>query len=272
MFKSSSVQQTILRNGFALIDNVGLQNKTEQLQKYIVANFQFSEAAFYYSLLNNSFEQNKTLQKFIKEILNDFYETSFFEYRTFSESFLSKPPQTSEELLLHQDFCYTNENKFPAYNIWIPLMDVNENNGAIFVLPGSHLWYKNYRSSSLPTARISMKKFLSHQIVKVNMKRGQALLFHPALFHGSFPNNTSENRVIVTATITHKEADFLYYHREEKSDEVEVYRLDEDAYLRDLKTISAKARPNAPLIEKYAYHHHEITEAELRAKAAEMLK
>jgi hypothetical protein len=269
IFKESQSLQFAHTYGYLLID-AGIETEVDRLSRYITENFKLNYPYFSYSLLENSYEQNKTIRQAIREILTSFFETHFNNYKTLNESFLIKPANTSEELLLHQDFCYTDENNFAAYNVWIPLTDVNENNGAVFVLPGSHLWYKNYRSSSLPTSRISTKKFLASQIQKVQMKKGQVLLFHPALFHGSYPNITNQNRVIVTATVTHKNADFVYYHQEENHTEVEVYNLDDDAYLRELKAISMKARPNAPLKQKFAYKHFEITETELLAKANEM--
>jgi hypothetical protein len=266
---NSSINEQLAKIGYALVGDVP-ENSFTQLHAFVMDNLQGNKSYFSYSLIENSYEQNTIIRTIIREILTPFFKSHFNHYKTLNESFLIKPSNTSEELLLHQDFCYTDERTFAAYNVWIPLIDVNESNGAIFVLPGSHLWYKNYRSSSLPTSRISMKNFPSSQIQKVEMKRGQVLLFHPALFHGSYPNTTTQNRVVVTATVTHKNANFLYYHQEENSTETEVYCLHEDAYLRDLKTISMKARPHAPLKEKFTYKHFEITETELRAKANQM--
>lgn len=266
---NSSTTELLTKNGFAIIGEVAPPLILE-LNQFVQNYPNTTKNYFSYSLLENDFNTNLYIRNFFKEKLTNFYESWFSGFKTFNESFLIKPCSTSKELLLHQDFCYTDESKYAAYNVWIPLCDVNENNGAICVLPGSHLWYKNYRSSSLPTSRISMKNFPASQIQKVPMKKGQVLLFHPALFHGSYPNTTTQNRIVVTTTVTYKDASFLYYHQEENATETEVYCLHEDAYLRDLKTISMKVRPDAPMIDKFPYKHFEITETELLAKANEM--
>src|SRR5438874_654701 len=125
MFKNPSVEQHLSQNGFAVID-ANLLNEIGDLQKCIAEHFQFTGADFYYSLLANTFEQNVVLQNSIKKILNSFYETQFTGCRTITESFLVKSANTSDELLLHQDWNYTHEKNFSAYNIWIPLTDVTE--------------------------------------------------------------------------------------------------------------------------------------------------
>lgn len=265
MFKNATIQQNLLQNGFAVID-ANLLNEVNELQKYIAEHFQFSGTDFYYSLLANTFEQNKVLQNSIKTILNNFYETQFTDYRTITESFLAKPANTSNELLLHQDWNYTDEEKFSAYNIWIPLSDVTEENGTLFFLKGSHLWFNNLRSATLPTARISMSNFSSSKIEAVNVKKGQALLFHPAVFHGSYPNHSLQNRIVITATLLSQHAPFLYYQQSDLPNEVKVFQLNDDAFLKDLKTIAVCGNPDAIEINRLKYSHQIISEAELKEK------
>lgn len=265
MFKNSSIQQNLLQNGFAVID-ANLLNEVDELQKYIAEHFQFIGNDFYYSLLSNSFEQNKVLQSFIKGILNNFYEAQFIGCRTITESFLAKPAKTSSELLLHQDWNYTDEKKCAAYNIWIPLSDVTEENGTLFFLKGSHLWFNNLRSCTLPTARISMNNFSLEQIETVIVKKGQALLFHPAVFHGSYPNHSLQNRIVVTATLLSQGAPFIYYQQSELPDEVKVFQLNDDGFLKDLKTIAGGENPDARVINRLKYSHRIITATELKEK------
>jgi len=262
MFKSAELFQEISKAGFAVID-ANLIEETEQLHSFIRAHFKISHPHFYYSLLENDFEQNKSICQHFKKILHSFYEANFTDYRTVTESFLAKPAHTSDELLLHQDWCYTDEKKYCAYNIWIPLADITEENGAMFFLPGSHLWFDNLRSASLPTARISSKKFSSAQIASVTLKKGQALLFHPAVFHGSTPNLSSKDRIIVTATLLSETAPFIYFHQGDAPDEVKIFHLDDAALLRTLKTVAMRGSPDLPEERTLNYAHHLITEAEL---------
>lgn len=266
VFQREENYRQIEKNGFLLLD-AHIENEARLLREFISSNYKLTQQHFNYSLLENSFEENKIIRLRVFEILRDFYSKTFVNHKTLNESFLVKPGNTPEEFYLHQDFSYTEEKKFSAYNIWIPLTNVTEQNGAMFALAGSHRWFENYRSSSLPTARICTKNLAAEKIIKIEMNCGQVLLFNPAVFHGSYPNAGSENRVVVTATVTHRDASFLYYHQQENSGEAEVYELDEDAYLRELKSISMREKPNAPLLNRMRYEHHLVTEKELSEKA-----
>jgi ectoine hydroxylase-related dioxygenase (phytanoyl-CoA dioxygenase family) len=262
MLKDAAIQSILSLEGYAVLDT-NLSEQIDQLQIYIDKNFKLSGIDFYYSLMSNSYEANIILRNVIRELLKDFYERFFENYRTPTESFLTKPANTTQELLLHQDWCYTDEHIHTAYNIWIPLNDVKEGNGAMIVLPGSHLWFDNLRSTALTTARISSEYFLKHGAKALPMKKGQALIFHPALFHGSFPNLSPHPRTIVTCNIMPKDALFVYFHKEENDNEVKMLHLDDDAFLRDLNALALGNANGFQEIRQIEYKYRLITEADL---------
>ena len=268
MFKDLSIHRELAAQGFAVID-AKLLAETEQLYTYISSHFELPTSDFYYSLLANTYEQNVELQRTIHQVLNGFYTTHFSNFRVLSASFLAKPANTLSELLLHQDWCYTDEKKHAVYNLWIPLSDVDKDNGTMFFLSGSHLWFGNLRSSTLPTARVSINNFDEVQITKVSLKRGQALLFHPAVFHGSYPNLSSAHRMVITASILAIDAPFLYYQGIDKSEVVEVFHLDDDAFLKGLEKIAVGGRPEAVVVDTLKYSHTIVTAEELRRKLAQ---
>ena len=52
------------------------------------------------------------------------------------ELFMTKSKRDSNGALRpHQDWSIVDEESFRSYNVWIPLVNVDENNGAIQVLP-----------------------------------------------------------------------------------------------------------------------------------------
>jgi ectoine hydroxylase-related dioxygenase (phytanoyl-CoA dioxygenase family) len=254
MLKDLVIQENLDRDGYAVLET-GL---IEQLD----VNFKLSASDFYYSLLSNSYEDNIVLQRVISEALYSFYEKYFENYRTTTESFLAKPANTTTELLLHQDWCYTDEKIYSAYNLWIPLSDVTESNGAMIFLPGSHLWFDNIRSATLPTARINSKYFMDQGAKAVPLKKGQAIIFHPAVFHGSFPNMSAQNRVVVTVNMMSDNAPFLYFQRD-KDGEANVIQLDDDAFLRSLNTLAIGDVTGFPQIDTMKYNHKLISETDL---------
>ena len=49
--------------------------------------------------------------------------------------------------------------------------------------------------------------------------------------------------------------------------EVKAYKLDEDAFLRELKTIAVGADPSTEVVEQFHYKHATISAADLLEKA-----
>lgn len=269
LLRDGQLAQTLQRDGFVVLD-AGLQAETEALAAYISHNFTLPASDFYYSLLANTSEQNLHIRDRIRSGLAGFYAAFLQDYRSVTESFLSKPPHTPGELLLHQDWCYTDETRHHAYNLWIPLVDVDETNGALFFLPGSQHWFTNLRSTTLPTARLAgTEGELRRHIVPVPLKRGQALVFHPAVFHGSFGNASARHRPVITATLMGAHAPFLHYHKEEYG--VDVYELADDALLRHLPTLAAGQKPAGTVRQTLWYEHRPLQETDLLARLGQGL-
>lgn len=262
ILKQAHLNEILLRDGYVLLD-ADMHKEVAEIERYIRTHFKLPHKGFYYSLLNNDPAKNKEINDHINLILEPFYQEFFTECRILTQSFLAKMAHTQDELFLHQDWSYTDETKYQASNIWIPLRDVTAQDGAMFFLPGSHLWLRNLRSGSLPTLRASYTEFPPHAISTIEMRRGQVLVFHPAVFHGSHPNTSAEDRIVVTATAFQHSAPFLYYDLDQGSDSVAVYQLDDEAFLRSLPVLAYGGAPAAPAPARIPYHHRAYTSADL---------
>ena len=270
IFRSKENQAHFDEFGYVILD-ARLEPEADEMSRFIAPHLSGISSEFYYSLIANSYEENKRIREKIKSCLQSFYNQYLQAYKPLNESFLVKPANTSSELLLHQDWCYTDERKFPSLTLWMPLCDVDENNGALFFVPGSHKWFNNLRSCGLPTARISSKDVPGAGLKSVVMKKGQVLLFHSASFHGSFPNNSDKNRPVVTSVILPENAPYLYYYasKEERNDTVATFQLDEDVYLRELHTMAIGAEPSSGKVNEFPYKHREISPADILSRFKE---
>jgi hypothetical protein len=262
MLQDHTLDNQLKRDGFILL-NANINTEVNELEGYIKQNFEAPKSGFYYSLLNNDYQKNKALSDFIIQTIHSFVEHTLSHYRLLTGSFLVKVANNPEELFLHQDWNYTDEELYETYNVWIPLTDVTEENGALFFLPGSHLWFKNQRSGSLPSARISHSHFPRSAVQIVNVKRGQVVLFDPAVFHGSMPNHSKQNRTIVTATAFSKDAPFWYYHLDKEKQNIQVYHLEDEAFLKELEPLAMGGIPNAKEINIIPYEKKALTAEDL---------
>jgi hypothetical protein len=257
LFIQSHLQAKFLEQGYLLVDlpKGDIPGQLEHVFQQNCAAQMADSSFFYYSLMNEP-GFNRLLQEELGKIIQPVYDAFFNDYEAFSESFLVKRAGDYNELLLHQDWSYVDERDSFSVTVWIPLEDVSVENGGFFLIPGSHLFFENYRSCSLPTARMKALPELKDYILPLNLKAGQALFFHPAVFHGSFPNATKRHRRVAASIVKPKASPFCYFHEEASS--VQRYHLDIAAFLDELPTLSNGKAPLSYLSRTALRYVHQI--------------
>lgn len=100
------------------------------------------------------------------------------------------------EVPFHQDLTYTPEPSVRSYVAWIPLVDVNARNGALKIVPESHLWTSGIRSMGPGGVHplTDVKAELECRSVTLEMKAGDAVIFDVAAAHGSHANSSTDPR------------------------------------------------------------------------------
>lgn len=143
--------------------------------------------------------------------------------------FVVKGPDESSAMGLHQDMTLVDENEFQGINIWCPLVDLDGNNGALQVVPGSHRWLKSLRSPTVATLYNEQRVALMRHVQPVYLRAGQAIVFDQSLLHCSPINRSGVQRVVVNMFVTHRDARMLICHLDPKQADqgVEVFEVDE---------------------------------------------
>ena len=143
---------------------------------------------------------------------------------TVSTKFLVKPPGS---LLhpAHSDWAYfyldPTSSLDKVVGTWIALEDADEENGTLFMVPGSHLDSQK-STNGLLFDHVDSFQEDSHGIQRagyrvidpavldeyrrrgkfetVTAKKGECILFHPLVIHGAWPNKTTDRtRMVLTA-------------------------------------------------------------------------
>ena len=119
---------------------------------------------------------------------------------SFNGDYHLRPKMPDSELTafpLHQDSQYYGKQSRHAHiiTVWIPLVDVDEVNGCLYVIPGSNAWEL---IESKRDKNMNMRSFEDPEQrgtpVPIPMKKGDILLFSNMTFHGSKVNHTDEVR------------------------------------------------------------------------------
>jgi Protein involved in biosynthesis of mitomycin antibiotics/polyketide fumonisin len=96
---------------------------------------------------------------------------------------------------LHQDNFYLRVKPGTCYAAWVAVDDVDEENGGMMVVPGSHTLdivcpQKSDPKISFTDAYVPVPDGLKP--VPANMKAGDILFFNGSVIHGSYPNRSTD--------------------------------------------------------------------------------
>ncbi len=167
----------------------------------------------------------------IVRVFSKHYERFFVSYQPFGAAFLYKLPSQESELAIHQDWTIVDESKFVALNCWVPLNDIDETNGALHVLPGSHFNSLNVvRAPTLPFFFSGNDAFMIEQSEPMYVKAGEAVILNQSTVHYSPPNRSSKIRKAITAGVKSKGTPMIFHYNDSQRNngKLEVFEMPED--------------------------------------------
>jgi len=137
-------------------------------------------------------------------------------------------------LHLHQDFNFVDQSVHRAVHVWIALADVDERNGCLTVLPGSHR-LASHISAMGPNATPydPYRRILEDDCkVAVPMKAGEALFFDERTLHGSCPNTSPDLRIAMGAVfLPNGVKQRLYVEDDAKSPILDILEVESEILL-----------------------------------------
>ena len=187
----------------------------EALKKVYAEDHTVEQVPFYATAHHQDSEFRKKMSEAITSVLKPHSERVFVDCDLLGASFIVKAPKAESSLQPHQDWNIVDETEFRSFNVWIPLVDLNEQNGAIEVLPKSHNWLRGYRHSSIPCAYQQVHDLAWENMKPLYMKAGEALIYDHALLHASKANDSDGNRIAVASGVKPNEAAMYFYWNNE---------------------------------------------------------
>ena len=113
----------------------------------------------------------------------------------FHDQALYKPAHHGGPVFWHQDNAYWQCAPATLVSCWLTLDDVSVDNGAMQVIPGSHLQaLEHERSASTNALLDNAERVDSSRAVAIELPAGGAMLHHCQTFHYTAPNKTARER------------------------------------------------------------------------------
>ena len=265
LLKDPSLQADFERDGFVVVRLFTSEQTSLLLDLYRRYIQEDKVSGLYESSRHNNYQVNRSINEAVREQVALAGQDLFLPSKIYGGSFMVKSHAESEVLPLHQDWSVLEEQKYSTLFVWCPLMDVSVVNGCLFVLPGSHVYFQSLRSGSYPSDRFILPPDLHRHTQDIPLRAGEAVLYSDQVFHGSYANNGSGDRVVVTARVMEQEADLVYFHKANDR-EVDVCRADEEFYLTHIDSLAkGKLPPTVSKLYRRLYTHVPVTDATLQA-------
>ena len=193
------------------------------------------EVGFFPSTFSSDRNYRIEADKGVRRICERSIAAYFHDIKVMCGSFIVKTPVPESAMCVHQDMTLVDESKYTGINIWVPLIDLNDENGTLEVLPRSHRIFPTYRSSSIPEFFGACAEDVKPYMKKVYPKAGEAVIFDQSIIHYSQANRSNDIRIVTNTYFTHKDATFqTCYWQESYGNKVELFEQG-DSFMTDFE-------------------------------------
>lgn len=213
IFKSVELNKRLASKGYVIVDLLD-DASVGELKAFFFKNHPDSPDRFYASAHVSDTDFRRAMNAKIRSVLEAPLAQLFDQAEALGGSFIAKPKGQKGILPPHADWNIVDERQYRSYNLWVPLVDTRPENGAVYILPDSHLWFDSFRGPGIPNCFAPVMQEIWEYMIPLNMKAGQALLYDHRLVHASPQNQTDELRLACVYGVIPKGAAMRYYRQE----------------------------------------------------------
>ncbi|MFT4646536.1 MAG: hypothetical protein ACI8ZX_002967 [Planctomycetota bacterium] len=218
IFKNDAFEEEISLNGFVKIKLFSTDLVEDLISKFNDTEKSSSKSGFYASIQNENKTKVANFNTYFEDKVKQATENIFLNYNFLFVNFVVKNPQPEGKVGLHQDWTYVDEKKFRSVNMWFPLIETNEKNGGLKVLPKSHrlpLFLRSMPFDSEFYDKIEKETFT--QLQNLTTKLGEVIIFDSRLLHCSGLNYTNKQRIACASIFIPEESQAFYYYKQNET-------------------------------------------------------
>ena len=257
LFENETHQADFEKNGF-IVQPVLDENDIAQLKDFLYSSGikKVTDFGFYVGMDHEDKELVKTMMEKISAIALPKVKHLLKDFQLITASYVIKDPNPIGVVPPHQDWTFVeDEVQHCSVTCWIPLQDVNMQNGCIGVIKGSNKFFNSVRPSPSPQVPSPLAKHMFGifpYLQLLEMKAGEALIFDNRTFHASPPNITNEPRLAIGLSFTQKEAKLRHYYlKPNTKDTLLKYEIDTNFFTKYDNGSLAKMYDRNELITDY---------------------
>lgn len=228
---SKQVAKSLDEHGFICVQILSY-DECQMLLKWHKTNQHAAGDGFRVTLFSNNLPYRIEANKLIQQKLAKHVEKILPLYKPIVGNFVTKGSNTNSRVPIHQDWTFVDETKHRSLNIWCPLIDTNNDNGTLQVVPSSHHISAAKRGPGTPMGYNVSNDVENNHVKAIPLEAGCAIIYDHALLHGSNANQTDDERVAVTLSMAPKDAQLIHCQGgwTEDKEVIEIFNVDEDFY------------------------------------------
>ncbi|MEC4806360.1 MAG: UbiA family prenyltransferase [Jaaginema sp. PMC 1079.18] len=235
------MQQELEENGYVILNNFLSEAELQDLREFDSTHplpEDMAQSGNSVTVSTSDLSYRQRVNEKLKNVVSPKLATVFPGHRiVFWYQFCKNNNCSTNTFFLHQDSSLSNEADTLSFGLWLPLIDVNPDNGCLHVIKGSHHLNSKprpmYIFSPHPYGDEIINIFNEHYLTPISLKAGQAVLYDKRIFHSSTANPTDTERVAFTCLICPSDQPSQFVYRPTPDSEtVEIYEVPDDFYSR----------------------------------------
>lgn len=152
----------------------------------------------------------KAADAFVRDAIAGPLHRAVAGYRTVSGGVFLKAAGAGE-VAAHTDWTLTEDRAEVTFSVWCALADVDERNGALRIVPGSHRLSDNVAGIGIPPFFEAYVEQAKARSVAVPLRPGEAVAFDSRAIHWSPPNRTERPRPALQIVCLPERSRHVYY-------------------------------------------------------------
>jgi hypothetical protein len=209
------------------------------------------------------------IQRIVKPSIDKMFENYEFIPSIF---FIKHPSETDHSAVpMHNDpTLLIDETEKTHIKIWCPLQNVDESNGAMHFIKGSHRFVPPVNAVTLPSHYENVYNQLHKYTTCIPLKAGEAVMFDNRTLHESSPNRSDSIRLTAIISIIAPNRQFISLYKDAavKNSPIEVYFQDKDWYYHP-EWHNQHKRPQTGILKGYLdYAVFQVSSNQLKDLAA----
>lgn len=247
-FKDTTKEAMFNQQGFLLLKGFLKPSEIKILHDlYLQFDTDHEPMIMWNSLYHTSRQNSRFISEEILKIFRPKIKETFNEAKSILGTVMSKRPnQPTAFDTPHRDYSVLDEDQFQYRQLWVPLVDIAKENGAMYVIPGSHKLNHNILPVVNKCPYREHMDFIIKHAQPVFMEAGDLLVYADKTLHGGFVNESGKERPVVHFAIFPPEAKLKYYRKPSDTDVIEEYDVPDDFYMDTV--IEIKDLNNLPTV------------------------